>query len=123
MSSGFEILPERNEEYGTQEYWYVCRISQPFYLMSIGIADISSEIHVPEYFTIDRLNLLLQREEDGASFDWFKTYNDIAPLIEDILSKDHRILMLGCGNSKLSEDVWINHPPSYSVSCFLSDVG
>lgn len=43
------------------------------------------------------------REERYAkeeSFDWFKTYEDLKPLLsQHIASKDSRILMLGCGNS------------------------
>ena len=44
---------------------------------------------------------------DAGEFDWFKKYADIkqhlAPLIP---SKDARILMLGCGNSTLSRDMY-----------------
>lgn len=32
-------------------------------------------------------------------FDWFKSYDDLAPWLDEILRFDHRILMLGCGNS------------------------
>ena len=47
------------------------------------------------------------REKEGATFDWFKSYADIAHIIRDTIpSKESRILMLGCGNSKLSEEVW-----------------
>lgn len=45
------------------------------------------------------------REERYAkeeSFDWFKTYEDLKPLLsQHITSKDARILMLGCGNSSM----------------------
>lgn len=44
---------------------------------------------------------------DNGDFDWFKKYSDIsqhlAPLIPN---KDARILMLGCGNSTLSRDMY-----------------
>ncbi|KAF7309177.1 Methyltransf-25 domain-containing protein [Mycena kentingensis (nom. inval.)] len=44
---------------------------------------------------------------DDASFDWFKSYADIAPLLQELIpSKDARILMLGCGNSTLSQDMY-----------------
>lgn len=46
------------------------------------------------------------REAEDASFDWFKTYADVADYIRKLIpSRDARILMLGCGNSKFSEDV------------------
>lgn len=41
-----------------------------------------------------------------SDFDWFKSYAEIAPLIRELVpDKSSRILMLGCGNSKLSEQV------------------
>ena len=46
------------------------------------------------------------REPEQSSFDWFKSYSDIADLLRQYIpDKTARILMLGCGNSKLSEDV------------------
>ncbi|KAK7685639.1 hypothetical protein QCA50_010983 [Cerrena zonata] len=71
--TSLEVLPEKNEQYGTKEYWDQ-RYSQ-------------------------------ESEED--SFDWFKTYSDIAPIIRELVpDKNARILMLGCGNSKLSEEMY-----------------
>ncbi|GJE98572.1 S-adenosyl-L-methionine-dependent methyltransferase [Phanerochaete sordida] len=68
-----EVLPEKNEEYGTKEYWDK-RYSQ---------------------------------ESEDSSFDWFKKYEDIADLIREVIpDKSSRILMLGCGNSTLSEDMY-----------------
>ncbi|TCD69131.1 hypothetical protein EIP91_008607 [Steccherinum ochraceum] len=47
------------------------------------------------------------KESEDDSFDWFKTYSDIAPIIRELVpSKEARILMLGCGNSKLSEEMY-----------------
>ncbi|KAF8159568.1 S-adenosyl-L-methionine-dependent methyltransferase [Crassisporium funariophilum] len=46
-------------------------------------------------------------EGDDSSFDWFKSYSDLADLLHDLIpNKSSRILMLGCGNSRLSEDMW-----------------
>ncbi|KAF5383780.1 hypothetical protein D9615_003567 [Tricholomella constricta] len=48
-----------------------------------------------------------QKEAEDAHFDWFKSYADLAPLIRELVpDKKSRILMLGCGNSKLSEEMW-----------------
>ncbi|KAJ3539701.1 hypothetical protein NMY22_g4618 [Coprinellus aureogranulatus] len=45
-------------------------------------------------------------EADG-DFDWFKTYADLAPIMHELIpDKSSRILVLGCGNSRLSEDMW-----------------
>ncbi|KAJ1724770.1 hypothetical protein LPJ53_000977 [Coemansia erecta] len=46
-------------------------------------------------------------QESNETFDWFKTYKDLAALLSrHIGSKDARILMLGCGNSTLSGDMY-----------------
>lgn len=46
------------------------------------------------------------RESVEDSFDWFKSYSDLADIIHELIpDKSSKILMLGCGNSKLSEDV------------------
>ncbi|GAA5827570.1 hypothetical protein JCM5353_001620 [Sporobolomyces roseus] len=47
------------------------------------------------------------KEADDASFDWFKTYEEIKHLINRFVpSKTSRIVMLGCGNSTLSRDLY-----------------
>jgi len=51
------------------------------------------------------------RQDDQSDFDWFKSYKDLAGLLYALVpDKQSRILMLGCGNSKLSEDVCFIHP-------------
>jgi EEF1A lysine methyltransferase 4 len=48
----------------------------------------------------------VRREGEDATFDWFKRYEDVVHLLRPILpDRTARILMLGCGNSTLSEDV------------------
>ena len=40
------------------------------------------------------------------TYDWFKSYEDVAHLLRPVLpDKTARVLILGCGNSTLSEDV------------------
>ena len=52
------------------------------------------------------LGLRPGRREAQVTFDWFKNYEDVAHLLRPLLpSKDALILILGCGNSTLSEDV------------------
>ncbi|KAH9913991.1 S-adenosyl-L-methionine-dependent methyltransferase [Epithele typhae] len=46
-------------------------------------------------------------ESEEQSFDWFKSYADVADLLREIVPvKSSRILMLGCGNSTLSQDMY-----------------
>lgn len=44
--------------------------------------------------------------EDDVTFDWFKSYNQIADIVKELMPNyQSRILMLGCGNSSLSQEV------------------
>ncbi|KAI7848851.1 S-adenosyl-L-methionine-dependent methyltransferase [Circinella umbellata] len=48
-----------------------------------------------------------QNENTDTTFDWFKTYDELKPsLREQIPDKNASILMLGCGNSTLGEDMY-----------------
>lgn len=40
------------------------------------------------------------------NFEWCKSYDDFKELIHEHVRKGDRILMLGCGNSTLSEDMY-----------------
>jgi SAM-dependent methyltransferase len=41
----------------------------------------------------------------GAFFDWYQAYPALRPLLRARLPASSRVLMLGCGNSLLSEDM------------------
>ncbi|KAG8854443.1 hypothetical protein FRB96_007505 [Tulasnella sp. 330] len=44
---------------------------------------------------------------DEGTHDWFKSYDEIKELLHDLIpDRNSRILMLGCGNSTLSENMW-----------------
>ncbi|KAI0282987.1 S-adenosyl-L-methionine-dependent methyltransferase [Russula brevipes] len=59
-----------------------------------------------EYATREYWCALMHREAE-VTFDWFKSYADVAHLLHPLLpDKNARILMLGCGNSMLSEDMY-----------------
>ncbi|KAL4256993.1 S-adenosyl-L-methionine-dependent methyltransferase superfamily protein [Pleurotus pulmonarius] len=45
--------------------------------------------------------------QEAEDFDWFKSYGEISSTIHEIIpDKSARILMLGCGNSKLPEEMY-----------------
>ncbi|GAA5839018.1 hypothetical protein JCM11251_007854 [Rhodosporidiobolus azoricus] len=47
------------------------------------------------------------KEADDSSFDWFKTYAEIKDLINRYIpDRNASIVMLGCGNSTLSRDMY-----------------
>lgn len=46
------------------------------------------------------LNKLFDSEDPSTTFDWFKTYSDLKPLLQQAIpDKNASILILGCGNS------------------------
>lgn len=48
-----------------------------------------------------------RQEGDDSTFDWFRDYSQIKSLLTDLIpDKNLKILMLGCGNSALSEDMY-----------------
>ncbi|BGP11240.1 hypothetical protein JCM10049v2_007141 [Rhodotorula toruloides] len=60
-----------------------------------------------EYGTQKYWDERYSREADDSSFDWCKSYRDIRHLVHRFIPhKDARIVMLGCGNSTLSRDMY-----------------
>ncbi|KAH7881780.1 S-adenosyl-L-methionine-dependent methyltransferase [Phlebopus sp. FC_14] len=60
-----------------------------------------------DYGTKEYWNLRYSQETADSSFDWFKSYADLADHIRVLVpDKKSRVLVLGCGNSKFSEDMW-----------------
>ncbi|KAJ7464463.1 S-adenosyl-L-methionine-dependent methyltransferase [Mycena latifolia] len=45
-------------------------------------------------------------EPAEATHDWLKTYADLAPALRALVPKDAHILILGCGNAALSQDMY-----------------
>lgn len=63
------------------------------------------------------------RQDDQSDFDWFKSYRDLARLLYVLVpEKQSRILMLGCGNSKLSEDVCFIHLAKVKQGVFNNEI-
>ncbi|KAK0489089.1 S-adenosyl-L-methionine-dependent methyltransferase [Armillaria novae-zelandiae] len=87
-------LPEKNEQYGTKDYW-----DQRYQTFAFSkLLQVSPRLIIWIH---------LRRESDAGSFDWFKKYSDIADLLRELIpDKRSKILMLGCGNSTLSEDMY-----------------
>ena len=63
----------------------------------------------PSTFRITE-TMVTHRESEDSSFDWFKSYADVADIIRELIpEKSSKILMLGCGNSTLSQDVSVQY--------------
>ncbi|TNV82203.1 hypothetical protein FGO68_gene3607 [Halteria grandinella] len=46
-------------------------------------------------------------ENEGSMFDWLEDYQSLKPLLSSLIpSKSSRILIIGCGNAPLSEDLY-----------------
>ncbi|CAK5283375.1 unnamed protein product [Mycena citricolor] len=85
-------LPASNERYGDMTYW-----------RGRAVFQVGPLLETWSFFPIGPC----RESEDDASFDWFKTYSDLAPYVRELIpDKDARILMLGCGNSTLSQDMY-----------------
>ncbi|KAJ8094447.1 hypothetical protein PM082_010881 [Marasmius tenuissimus] len=60
-----------------------------------------------QYGTKEYWNQRYAQESENASFDWFKSYGEISDIMRSLIpDRSSRILMLGCGNSKLSEEMY-----------------
>ncbi|KAF8449172.1 S-adenosyl-L-methionine-dependent methyltransferase [Boletus edulis BED1] len=60
-----------------------------------------------EYGTREYWNLRYTQEDPDTPYDWFKSYAELAIHLRLLIpDKTARILVLGCGNSKFSEDMW-----------------
>ncbi len=46
------------------------------------------------------------RFRDEEKYDWFKGYSSFKHLLQPHLKTTDRILILGCGNSSLTADLW-----------------
>eukprot|EP00667_Euglena_gracilis_P022325 EG_transcript_24786 len=44
--------------------------------------------------------------ENDREFEWYLSYRDLQPLFDPLLSPEHRILVLGCGTSSLSAELY-----------------
>ncbi|GAA5907684.1 hypothetical protein JCM6882_008947 [Rhodosporidiobolus microsporus] len=60
-----------------------------------------------QYGTQEYWDERYSKEADDSSFDWFKTYDEIKDLINRFTpDQEASIVMLGCGNSTLSRDMY-----------------
>jgi hypothetical protein len=64
---------------------------------------LNHQRHVKDLYWIARYN----REGVETTFDWFLKPSYLIPILEPYMSKgkESKILMLGCGNSTLGEEV------------------
>jgi len=69
----------------------------------LGISDIASVLTVSHGGLYPNYS---HSEGPDATFDWFKSYAQISDLLGEFINLQSRILMLGCGNSTLSEEMY-----------------
>lgn len=43
---------------------------------------------------------------EGSTFDWLETYASLKSVLAEFLKPDSKILILGCGNAVLSEEMY-----------------
>jgi hypothetical protein len=126
-------LPAKNEEYAAREYWYASDRSHLMCYQTIAASQGPKIRAVSPLLPADADSFTTSwfgREAEDATFDWFKRYEDVAHLLHQVLpDKNARVLMLGCGNSTLSEDVRLSilpcphNPPHDCVVSQMYDDG
>lgn len=47
-------------------------------------------------------------EQEGRTFDWLEDYHTLKFLIESLASSNSKVLILGCGNAELGENMYKN---------------
>ena len=63
--------------------------------------------------------------EDRDGYDWFKKYSDIAEFLKEHLQYDSKVLVLGCGTSSLSAELYdagYKHVASVDFSPIAIDI-
>lgn len=45
-------------------------------------------------------------EQQGRTFDWLESYESLKPIIKEIVDSSGKVLILGCGNAELGEDMY-----------------
>lgn len=45
-------------------------------------------------------------EQEGSTFDWLEDYEALESIIKTLVAPEGRILILGCGNARLSEELY-----------------
>ena len=62
-----------------------------------------------------------ERYKEEESFEWFGGYSNFKNVTENYMQKNDKILVLGCGNSKMSEDIY-NDGYSYITNMDYSSI-
>eukprot|EP01083_Nonionella_stella_P232526 820161_1 len=44
--------------------------------------------------------------KEPETFEWYQSYDTIKALIDSFITKDSKVLVVGCGSSSLSEDIY-----------------
>lgn len=47
----------------------------------------------------------LRYSEDGGPFDWYQRYSGLKTILENYVSKNSKVLMIGCGNALTTEEM------------------
>lgn len=46
------------------------------------------------------------QEQEGRTFDWLENYETLKPILKELITVESKILILGCGNAELGEDMY-----------------
>jgi ubiquinone/menaquinone biosynthesis C-methylase UbiE len=72
-----------------------------------------------DYATKEYWNWRYEHEEN---YEWFKTYQDLKPVLSKYIKKRHKVLVVGCGNSELSANLYDDHEGMEIVNIDYSEI-
>lgn len=103
-----DILPQVNGEYAQKEYWCALGYSLlPTVSLLLPQGATLPKVDVVKHeMRVELFSQHRRHRRDTSTFDWFKTYDEVSPILSELIpDQTSRVLILGCGNSTLSEDV------------------
>ena len=70
---------------------------------------------------ITKHDYVLRVHRDPEPFDWYQRYNGVKDLIHQYIKEHDHILMLGCGNSRLTEEMYDDGKGRKMSHCTVPD--
>lgn len=56
------------------------------------------------------------------NYEWFKGYKELKPVFSKYIKKEHKVLVVGCGNSELSADLYDDYGSLEIVNIDFSEI-
>ena len=101
-----------------ETYEYLLELEKSIVLTPEDINDIEEEVSKIDFSDADYWNKRYATDE--YPFEWYRTWDEILPLIKHYFGNSQRVLNIGCGNSRMPFDMLSSFKQVYSND--ISDV-